>query len=303
MAEHEPEQPASPFRADCLNGQVAFVTGGATGIGFGICEVLAAHGARLALFGRRLEKLKEAKVSLTSRWPTCEALCVQGDVRDASKCDEAVQKVCAQWGRLDVLVNCAAGNFMSAAEDLGAKGFRTVIDIDLQGTFNMSIAAVPALSLTKNPRTIAPTAGPPVIVNISATLQYKGTPFQAHACAAKAGIDALTRTLGVEFASEHGVRVVGVAPGPIAGTEGGPTGRVFGAAIAGQDVRDMIPQGRWGETHDIGLSVLYLATSAGGYVNGETVVVDGGQWSDGARGFRQGREFLRQLSQSRKAKL
>jgi NAD(P)-dependent dehydrogenase (short-subunit alcohol dehydrogenase family) len=212
---------------------------------------------------------------------------------------------------LDILVNCAAGNFMCAAEELTPSAFRTVVDIDLQGTYNMCSAALGALS---GQRGRPATAGSPLVINISATLHYKALPFQAHACAAKAGIDALTRTLGLEYGCEHGVRVVGIAsrrkskaaaqrhqaspslaqprpaspslgqprpaspslgqrsdsagpaspslgqlaerfwlaghtsrvyrtgiaPGPIAGTEGGPTGRVFGAAIAGQEVSRQI---------------------------------------------------------------
>ena len=315
-------QPQSPFREDCLRGLVVLVTGGGSGIGLGISEAFAAHGARLTLFGRRAAVLEESCRSLRERWPSCVASACRGDVRDTDSCAAAVAACLREHGRLDVLVNCAAGNFMCAAEELTPKAFRTVVDIDLQGTYNMCSAALGALS---GPRGRPATAGSPLVINISATLHYKALPFQAHACAAKAGIDALTSTLGLEYGCEHGVRVVGIgscreppphrappppyraprrrpttaaqrargpegsrtglpaclgpwgrsgvparwaplghrgrtkpaspptphpgiAPGPIAGTEGGPTGRVFGAAIAGQEVRDTVPLARWGET-------------------------------------------------------
>lgn len=176
------------------------------------------------------------------------------------------------FGRLDVLVNNAAGNFMASSEDLSANAFRTVIDIDLQGCFNMSRAAFPHLKL----------AGSGLVINITATLQYKAMPFQAHASAAKAAIDALTNVQGVEW-GEYGIRVVGIAPGPIAGTVGGPTGRVFGAAMQGNAnqksfIQQFVPLGRWGEVSDIAYTALFLATPAGSYITAEQIVVDGGNW-------------------------
>ena len=201
-------QPQSPFRDDCLRGLVVLVTGGGSGIGLGISEAFAAHGARLTLFGRRAAVLEESCRALRERWPSCVASACRGDVREPDSCAAAVAACVREHGRLDVLVNCAAGNFMCAAEELTPTAFRTVVDIDLQGTYNMCSAALGALS---GPRGRPATAGSPLVINISATLHYKALPFQAHACAAKAGIDALTRTLGLEYGCEHGVRVVGIA--------------------------------------------------------------------------------------------
>merc|ERR1719493_49068 len=140
-----------------------------------------------------------------------------------------------------------------------------------------------------------------VIINISANLQHKATPFQIHAAAAKAGIDVITQTLGVEWASKYGIRVVGVAPGPIAGTEGGPTGRVFGGALKNMKPADIIPVPRWGETHDIGYAVLYLAT-VGSYVNATNLVVDGGQWHGSTEQFRKYDKMLSMINASMRKK-
>ena len=142
------------------------------------------------------------------------------DVRDAARCVEAVNECVKHFGRLDFLINNAAGNFMVSSENLSPGGFATVLGIDLQGCFHMSKAVLPHMKVT-GPKTGA------VIINITANLQDYATPFQGHAAAAKAGIDVLTNTLGVEWA-EYGIRTLGIAPGGIAGTVGGPGGRVFG---------------------------------------------------------------------------
>ncbi len=281
----------SPFRGDVAKDLVVFVTGGGSGIGLGICRVFAAHGAKIAMMGRRVAKLESACALLASEFKA-EALPVQGDVRDPAKINSAVQRIVARFGRIDVLVNCAAGNFMSTSEMLSPKGFETVIGIDLQGTFNVSRACLPALKKSRCP----------LVINITATLQYKACPFQAHAASAKAGIDSLTQTLGVEWSADYGIRTVGIAPGPIAGTEGGPTGRVFGEFLKGQDVKDIVPLGRWGEVDDIGLTALYLATPAGSYVNATTVVVDGGQWHDASRAYRMAKPFLEAMTKAAKKK-
>jgi len=252
---------------------------------------------------------------------------VQGDVRDYEKCTGVIDAAVAAFGHLNILVNCAAGNFMSPAENLSSNGFKTVIEIDLLGSFNMARAAFDALKVT----------GDALIINISATLHYKvesvspdgmalnlktknqslldnrrmchyvvlrvtchctnrllstyymtiflasfqASPFQIHAASAKAGIDSLTRNLGIEWA-EYGIRSVGIAPGPIAGTEGGPTGRVFGTGRKWDDksVRALCPIGFFGEVDDIALTSVFMASEAARWITSETLVVDGGQWHD-----------------------
>eukprot|EP01064_Diplonema_japonicum_P016289 TRINITY_DN24295_c0_g1_i1.p1 TRINITY_DN24295_c0_g1~~TRINITY_DN24295_c0_g1_i1.p1 ORF type:complete len:308 (+),score=85.52 TRINITY_DN24295_c0_g1_i1:39-962(+) len=257
------------FRDDLMKGKVLLVTGGGSGIGLGICKTFAKHGAMVAISGRTESKLVKAANEIRAAGAE-DVLYVRGDVRDSAMCDEVCKAVGDKWGRIDVLVNCAAGNFMSLAEDLSAKAFQTVIDIDLRGTFNMSKAALPWLSQAKNGS---------CVINISATLQYTAMPFQAHAASAKAGIDVLTNTFGTEWA-EYGVRCVGIAPGPVSGTEGGPTGRVFSTLglTSSNNVRSVCPVGRFGEVRDIANAALFLASPAASWITSETLVVDGANW-------------------------
>ncbi|ELR25166.1 peroxisomal 2,4dienoyl-coa reductase [Acanthamoeba castellanii str. Neff] len=252
----------SPFRRDLLRGKAALVTGGATGIGFAITRALALHGARVAIVGRRADKLEEAVNQLKADGvPADGVIGLQGDVRSYESLVKVVQATTARFGQLDILVNNAAGNFLCPAKDLTPNGFKTVIDIDLVGTFNASRAAYEALKATK--------AG--VIINISATLHYGATPWQLHASSAKAAIDALTRNLGLEWGPD-GIRTVGIAPGPIQGTEG--LSRLSG--MSGDEVGQRIPVRRAGYPEDIAFMAVYLASGAGSFVNGTTVVVDGG---------------------------
>jgi peroxisomal 2,4-dienoyl-CoA reductase len=251
----------SPFRSDLLAGKIALISGGGSGINFGIAQAFAAHGAKVAIMGRRAEVLEQAAAEL--RKMGAEALPVQGDVRDPDLCAKLVTEVVRHWGRLDILVNGAAGNFLCMPERLSSNGFRTVVDIDLNGTFNLSRAAFDSLKASQG-----------VILNISATLHYQGTPMQAHASAAKAGVDALTVSLGCDW-GRFGIRVVGIAPGPIEGTEGI---RRLGPQNAAAKIASEIPLGRLGQVEEIGHAALFLCSEAGSYITGETLVVDGGQW-------------------------
>eukprot|EP00754_Rhynchopus_humris_P036724 Rhum_TRINITY_DN18815_c0_g1::Rhum_TRINITY_DN18815_c0_g1_i1::g.168511::m.168511/K13237/DECR2; peroxisomal 2,4-dienoyl-CoA reductase len=255
------------FKADVMKGKVLFVTGGGSGLGLATCKTFAAHGAKVAICGRTESKLVKAANEIRAAGAE-DVMYVRADVRSEEDCKAAAAAIGAKFGRIDVLVNNAAGNFMSLAEDLSAKAFQTVIDIDLRGTFNMSTACLPWLSRAEAGATV---------INISATLQYKAMPFQAHASAAKAGIDVLTQTLAVEWA-DYGVRVVGIAPGPVAGTEGGPTGRVFGSLVGSSSPKAICPVGRVGDVRDIANTALFLATPAASWITATTVVCDGAQW-------------------------
>jgi 2,4-dienoyl-CoA reductase [(3E)-enoyl-CoA-producing], peroxisomal len=251
----------SVFRSDLFEGQVMWITGGGSGIGAGIAAAFAAHGARVALSGRKADKLERVAEGIIAAGG--EALVVPADVRQPEALAASVAQIDARWGRLDHVVCCAAGNFLAPAVALSANGFGTVVDIDLKGTFNTCKAAFPLLSKAGG-----------TITNISATLQYTGTPLQIHASAAKAGIDALTRNLAVEWGALK-IRVNAVAPGPIDDTEGMAR---LAPAGAKQKLTALIPLQRFGKIDEIADTVLFLASPASAYTTGAVFVVDGGQW-------------------------
>lgn len=255
----------SPFKADALAGKVALVTGGTSGIGLEIARYLGLHGCSVAVSGRRAAVVDDAVADL--RAAGCTAMGLQGDVRSADDCKRWVQCITDEFGSLSILVNCAAGNFLACAEELSVNGFRTVMEIDTIGTFNVSRAAFPALRA----------AGDGRIINISATLHYGATWYQAHASAAKAAIDSLTRSLALEW-GHFGIKVNGVAPGPIQGTAGMSKLAPGSEADMEAAVVETIPAGRMGRKADIALACVYLASSAGSFVSGHVMVVDGASW-------------------------
>ncbi|HZT77683.1 MAG TPA: SDR family oxidoreductase [Vicinamibacterales bacterium] len=254
------------FAPDLLRGKTAFITGGGTGICRGIALAFAGHGCDVAIASRKAEHLEATAAEIRQRG--VRAVAVAADVRDPAAVDDAIATTVRELGRLDILINGAAGNFICAAENLSPNGFGTVVDIDLKGTFNVSRAALPHLK-----------AHGGSVINISATLPYLGTMGQSHAAAAKAGVDSLTRVLACEW-GPYGIRVNGIAPGPIDGTEGVrrlTTDASRAAALAN------CPLGRMGTTDDIANASLFLASDAASFVNGVTLVVDGGLWLRSAR--------------------
>lgn len=249
------------FSDNILQGKVAFVTGGGTGITGGIARALAEQGARLAITSRKEENLIAKKQFIEENGGEC--LAVAADVRDYAAVEYAIAKTVEHYGKIDIVVNGAAGNFLSAADQLSANGFGTVVDIDTKGTFNVCRAAFETLKESKGQ-----------ILNISATLHYLATPYQIHVSAAKAGVDAITRNLSVEW-GRHGIRVNGIAPGPIEDTEG--MKRLVPDEVKAKIARK-IPIGRFGKISDIENAALFLCSDAANYINGVTLVVDGGHW-------------------------
>ena len=267
---------ASVFRAGLFDGQVALITGGGSGIGRGIADTLASLGAHVVLASRKLERVQAAAAAIVEVGGNASAIAV--DVRDPEMVKRMVADVHDTHGRIDLLVNNAAGNFYAPSEGLSANAWKSVIEIDLYGTFFCSQAVLPVMRAR----------GGGCIINISMTLHYRGWPLMAHATAAKAGIDALTRTLALEWAP-YGIRMNAVAPGPIP-TEG--VRKAFTPPPSAEGVPDLfavekamesygrhsIPLQRWGTPADIAGMVAFLASPAGAWITGAIMVVDGGEW-------------------------
>jgi peroxisomal 2,4-dienoyl-CoA reductase len=255
------ESPLDSFRGGVLEGHVALVTGGGTGICRGIAWAYARFGANVCIVSRKQDVLDKTAAKL-SELTGGKVFGVAADVRDPDAIGRAVAQTVERFGSLDTLVNGAAGNFLAPAAGLSPNGFRTVIDIDLAGTFNASRAAFEHLRASKRG----------LVLNISATLHYHGTPLQAHASAAKAGVDALTKNFAVEW-GQFGIRACGIAPGPIGDTEGM---RRLAPGDMAKKATSFIPAGRFGTIEEIAAAAVFLRSPAASYVTGHVLVVDGG---------------------------
>ncbi|MGI9168281.1 MAG: SDR family oxidoreductase [Pyrinomonadaceae bacterium] len=249
------------FADGILENHVAFVTGGGTGITGGVARALAEAGAHVALVSRKIEHLAPAAEAINHAGG--QAFAVAADVRNFQEVERALAATAEHFGKIDIVINGAAGNFLCPAEELSPNGFGTVVDIDLKGTFNVCRAAFAELKKNRGQ-----------ILNISATLHYLGTPMQLHVSAAKAGVDALTRNLAVEW-GRYGIRVNAIAPGPIGDTEG--MKRLVPAPVK-EKLRQRIPLGRFGEIADIEKAAVFLCSDAASFINGTVLVVDGGHW-------------------------
>jgi NAD(P)-dependent dehydrogenase (short-subunit alcohol dehydrogenase family) len=254
----------SIFAPDLLAGRTALITGGATGLGFAIACEFSRLGARTVLAGRKQENLDKAVQEIVAMGG--QAMGVQTDVRNYEQVEKAVAAAVERFGGLDILVNSAAGNFFCPTEQLSPNGWRTVVDIDLNGTFHCCKAAFEPLKQSRFEGRI---------ISLVTTLASSGWPGQAHAGAAKAGIISLSRALAVEWAA-HKIHVNTISPGPIGGTEGVKKLYEDRGALDLQLKR--VALGRLGDPMDIANAAVYLASPAGDYVTGADLVVDGGRW-------------------------
>lgn len=259
--------PGSVFRDDLFEGKAVLVTGGATGMGKAMTHAFAAHGARVLICSRKEENLKTAAEevrALTGR----DVLYKACDVREPDQVDAVMEMAERELGALDVLVNNAAGNFLVPFDQMSRNAWNAVVNIVLNGTFNVSKAAFPLLQKRGG-----------AVTNMVATYAWTAAPFVSHSGAAKAGVLNLTRSLALEWAS-YGIRVNALAPGAVITKNA--SGNLGYADDDGQTrLLETIPLRRFGTSEEMALAALWLASPAASYVTGECLVVDGGQWLSG----------------------
>ena len=252
------------FRDDLLSGKRVMVTGGGSGIGLAMSKRFAALGANVAITGRSAERLADAAGQIS---PGGERIFTQPcDVRDFAQVEALAAAVAERFGGIDVLVNNAAGNFLSATEDLSPNGFNAIVQTVLNGTFHATLAV--------GRRMIEAGRGGSIL-NIVTTYAWTGSAFVVPSAAAKAGVLAMTRSLAVEWAT-YKIRSNAIAPGPFP-TEGAwnalmPTPELEAEAKA------RIPMGRFGEHDELANLAAFLVSDGAPFINGEVVTIDGGEW-------------------------
>ncbi|MGE6569679.1 SDR family oxidoreductase [Shewanella vesiculosa] len=242
------------------------VVGGTSGINLQVAIQFAKAGANVTVASRSVDKVNAAVELLNQANPNAIHLGLSFDVRDNDALTLGFDKIASTYGHIDVLISGAAGNFPASAAKLSPNGFKSVIDIDLIGSFQVLKHAYPLLSRPNGS-----------IIQISAPQAYIAMPLQVHVCAAKAGVDMLTRTLALEWGVE-GIRINSIVPGPIADTEG--FNRLAPTDELQQRVANSVPLKRNGQGQDIANAALFLASDMASYITGVVLPVDGG-WSLG----------------------
>ncbi|MCM5663949.1 SDR family oxidoreductase [Galbibacter mesophilus] len=262
------------LRDDALKGKNIVVTGGGSGLGKAMTKYFLELGAKVAITSRSLEKLENtAKELETETGGTC--LAVACDVRHYDQVEAMRDKVIAEFGTVDVLLNNAAGNFISPTERLSANAFDTIIDIVLKGTKNCTLAFGKHWIDTKQQNTN--------VLNIVTTYAWTGSAYVVPSATAKAGVLALTRSLAVEWA-KYGMRFNAIAPGPF------PTKGAWDRLLPGDlkekfDLAKKVPLKRVGEHQELANLAAYMVSGFGAYLNGEVITLDGGEWLKGAGQF------------------
>ncbi|HDR7791726.1 TPA: 2,4-dienoyl-CoA reductase [Bacillus luti] len=244
--------------------KVVIITGGSSGMGKGMATRFAKEGARVVITGRTKEKLEETKLEI-EQFPG-QVLPVQMDVRNTEDIQKMIEYIDEKFGRIDILINNAAGNFICPAEDLSVNGWNAVINIVLNGTFYCS-QAVGKYWIEKG------TKGN--IINMVATYAWDAGPGVIHSAAAKAGVLAMTKTLAVEWGRKYGIRVNAIAPGPIERTGGAD--KLWISEEMAKRTLQSVPLGRLGTPEEIAGLAYYLCSDEAAYINGTCMTMDGGQ--------------------------
>lgn len=248
-----------------MNGKVIIITGGSSGMGKYMAKRFASEGANVVITGRRMEALEEAKKEIES--PNGKVLPIAMDVRDPELVAEMVKRTHAEFGKIDALINNAAGNFICPAEKLSINGWNSVINIVLNGTFYCSREV--GNYWIKNGQKGS-------IINMVATYAWNAGAGVIHSACAKAGVLAMTRTLAVEWGRKYGFRVNAIAPGPIERTGGAE--RLWESEEAERRTMESVPLGRLGTPEEIAALAAFLLSDDAAYINGECITMDGGQW-------------------------
>ncbi len=248
-------------KTELLKGKTAFLAGASGGINLGVAVGFAEAGARVSLISRSTERIEAAASQLRDMGH--DAIGTAADVRDYDAVEKAIEETANKWGEIDIVLSGAAGNFMVPANTISANGFKTVVDIDLLGTFNVFRASYPHLR--------KPGAS---LVAITAGQAVKPIPNQIHACAAKAGVNMVTKCLALEWGVD-GIRVNAISPGPISDTEGAGS-RLLPSAEVEAAFRNSIPLGCYGEKQDIADLAVFLSSEKARFITGDIIECDGG---------------------------